>query len=190
MHGTGSIYCASIRSEMLPVKLTLVLTFLLIGGIAALRRYQRNTQMENAGKDISKHLETGIIEVASLGQELDMLIRRKKVSATENLAPRIIEAVSAQLPEKFKLLQKKAGNADDGVIIANAIIPDIEITRNGTREVMITYPCWLYVKALPEEACIDFRSTVPQNKDHQYLLEDLADHAMTMALRSNPGSQL
>lgn len=174
---------------MLPLKLTLLITFLLIGGIAALRRYQRNTQMENAGKDISKHLETGNIEVASLGEELNMLIRRKKVASTENLVPRILEAVSAQLPEKFKLLQKKAGNADDGVIIAKAIIPDIEITRNGTQEVMITYPCWLYIKALPEDACIDFRSTIPQNKDHQYLLEDLADHAMAMSLSSHSGPQ-
>ncbi|NCT73777.1 MAG: hypothetical protein GXC78_04555 [Chitinophagaceae bacterium] len=173
---------------MLTIKLILAVTFLLIGGIAALRRYQRNTQMENAGKDISRHLEIGNVEVASLGEELNMLIRRKKVVSTENLVPRIIEAVSTQLPQKFKLLQKKTGNTDDGVIIAKAIIPDIEITRNGTQEVMITYPCWLYVKALPEDACIDFRSTIPQNKDHQYLLEDLADHAMAMSVSPDSGS--
>lgn len=170
---------------MLPLKLTILITVLLIGSIAALRRYQRNTLMENAGKDISKHLETGNIAVASLGEELDMLIRRKKVASTENLVPRILEAVSAQLPEKFKLLQKKTGNDNDGIIIANAIIPDIEITHNGTQEVMITYPCWLYIKALPDEACIDFRSTIPQNKDHQYALEDLADHALNITLRQN-----
>lgn len=189
MHARKEQYILRLQNtEMLPIKLTILIIFLLIGGIAALRRYQRNAQMENAGRNISKHLETGNIKVASLGEELDMLIRRKKVSSAENLVPRVIEAVSIHLPEKFKLLQKKAGNADDGIIIAKAIIPDIEITRNGTREVMITYPCWLYVKALPEEACIDFRSTIPQNKDHQYLLEDLADHAMAMAMRSNEAS--
>lgn len=167
------------------IKLTFLAIFLLIGGIAALRRYQRNTQMETAGRDISKHLETGNIEVASLGAELDMLIRRKKVPSTENMVPQIIESVSVHLPQKFKLLQKKMGDAGDGIIIANAIIPDIEVTRNGTEEVMITYPCWLYIKVFPEEVSIDFRSVIPQNKDHQYALEDLADHAMSMAMRAN-----
>lgn len=166
------------------IKLTLIIIFLVIGGIAALRRQQRNRQLETAASDVSKQLDAGNMDVASLGAELDMLIRRKKATTAAGMTPLIIAEIAKELPDKFNILQTKTGNDDDGVIIANATVIDIDLTRNGSREVEVIYPCWLYIKANAAENYIDFRSMIPQNKDHQYVLEDLADHAMAMAIRA------
>jgi hypothetical protein len=163
-------------------------TFLLIAGIAALRRYLHNEKMKSAGNELAQHLDAGNMDVETLSTELSMTIRRKRVTDDSIKASNIAKAVSTDLDSKFSILNTREGNNNDAVIIANARVTNIEGSYNGTRDIEVIYPCWLYITPVVEDSTIEFRSMIPHDKDHQFILEDLADHAFLMATKMEVNS--
>lgn len=157
--------------------------FLLIGAIAAARRYWYKQKLETAVTDVAQQLDAGNLDMNTIAQELHACIRRKSYQEIAGLASRAVSVIHHNLPKKFSIAHTRVGHDADAVILAQAKVKEIAATYGGTREYEQVYPCWLYIKELPEENMIEFRSSVPHNKEHQYLLEDLADHAFQEAIR-------
>jgi hypothetical protein len=105
-----------------------------------------------------------------------MIIRSKPVPAT--LEPfafnQSIDKINGQkLLGKFTLHHIERNGGNGTIVIAEAIVKDIIPSSNGNEEVDVVYPCWIYIDRT--ETQLEFRSSFPLDKEHQYLLEDLSD---------------
>jgi len=169
------------------LKLVLFVVFGIGGGIYALNRQYRNYKAVSAGKNTARQLHEGRIDVATIAEGLEMPVRRKHVDDPQKLAglrTKIAASIAVGLPKKFIIRRIENGLSNDMLVIADGIVKDIMPTRYGTKEVDKTHACWLYIKVNLAENMVDFTSVFPDDKDHQYLLEDLADHIFTSVIRN------
>ena len=88
--------------------------------------------------------------------------------------------------EKFSVLDVKSNNNDEFIIISNAKVIDLLPGRYGNQEIEKYYPCWMYVHHKIVENQSVFRSTFPEDKEHQYLLEDFADELYKQINQNRP----
>ncbi|MET0391592.1 MAG: hypothetical protein ABW019_00570 [Chitinophagaceae bacterium] len=141
-----------------------------------------NASARNVTKKTVDQLKKGRLDFTALADSLEMMIRSKPVDALFNpvsFNQELDKLVSARLSGKFTVIHVARDQANNSIVIAEAEIDDIIAGAGGNREVKAVYPCWIYIRINPGEQKIDFTSSFPQNKDHQYLLEDLSDELYT-----------
>jgi hypothetical protein len=136
---------------------------------SASRRAQQSTRVR-AG-----HLAQGNFE--NLVDELDLPVRQKPAAgfSVEILEASLKELREKQLTDKFRLLDLRRGSDSDLIVLADGKTSELVPTRHGNELVDRFYSCCIYVHPLPEEDKVSFRSAFPDDKEHQYLLEDFAD---------------
>lgn len=146
-------------------------------GIMWLRQAAANSKAQNASRSLQKDLKKGSIDFDSLAGSLGMMIRSKPMPPGFDIISfnqQLEKLATAKLLEKITIKQvERKGN--NSIVIAEAVIKDILPQYSSNREVDIVYPCWICIKMNEAEQRINFTATMPQDKDHQYLLEDLAD---------------
>jgi hypothetical protein len=152
------------------------LALLLIGGIAWLRIRWAVSRNRDTSAKLVKDLKSGTINFESLADSLGMSIRNTPIPANRQLSPLSVAAerwTGRKLRDKFMVQHTHIEMETKAVIIGEASCTDIN-TATG-KEMKITYPCWLRMDIDPVAGFARFFSSMPENKDHQYLLEDLSD---------------
>jgi hypothetical protein len=158
----------------------LLFVALLGAGYAAVQARRRNEKVDASGAGAADLLKSGSASIEEIANGLGMLIRRKKVTDVALLSSYIqkLDAAIAvsPLPSKFSLREKKVGAFNDMLIVATGQIQDFVHTYGGTKEITHKHNCWFHVVVTPQEQQVDYFSAMPDDKDHQYMLEDLADY--------------
>ena len=152
--------------------------FLLIGGFTWLFQKSRNRRNAGSSKKVIKGLKSGQFSVSSFSESLGMNIRSKSLTGEMNplnIGQRISSISGKKLLEKFDILHAQADERHRVVVIAEATIKDTIPLYTRDKEVAVLYPCWIYIELMQDENKISFRSSMPSDKDHQFLLEDLSD---------------
>jgi len=147
------------------------------GGIMWLRIKYFNSSSKRSSKRAIKYLQEGKVDVAGMIETLNMMIRSKPIAAGFNLSDfhqRLSLLTHKKLSSKITI-QFVESRGTDTIIIAQAEVKDIVPGYYGTNDVKVVYPCWIHISINTDEQKMDFRSTFPQDKEHQYLLEDMAD---------------
>lgn len=147
------------------------------GGIMWLRIKYFNSSSRRSSKRAIKDLQEGKVDFAGMMETLSMMIRSKPVAAGFNLADfhqRLNLLTHKKLLGKITI-QFVESKGPDTIVIGQAEVKDIVPGYYGTNDVKVVYPCWIHISVNTDEQRMDFRSTFPQDKEHQYLLEDMAD---------------
>ncbi|RYZ22688.1 MAG: hypothetical protein EOO16_07955 [Chitinophagaceae bacterium] len=149
------------------------------------RKASRNAQ--NTTRAHARKLAGGNFE--AVAAELDMQVRQKS-SATfsvELLYGRLKALKGKAIAEKFHLADLRRGDNGDLLLLADGKTTELVPGRGGNELIDRFYSCCLYVHADADENIVRFRSSFPDDKEHQYLLEDLSDHLFDMG-REEPGT--
>lgn len=147
-------------------------------GIIWLRHKAANASAQNATRKTVDNLKKGKLDFTTLADSLGMTIRSKPIDPAFNpftFNQRLDKLITAKLSDRFTVIHIERNQANNSIVIAEAMIDDIIAGSGGNKNVKVVYPCWMYIKINPAEEKIDFTSSFPQDKDHQYLLEDLSD---------------
>jgi hypothetical protein len=154
------------------------LVFLAAAGFTWLRQYWANNKNANTSKNLIDGLKSRKYAIADLSETLGMNIRVKPLdpgSDPESMKRRIATLPGKKLLDKFQIQYADADQEARAVVIAEAIIKDIVPLYDSNKEVDVLYPCWIYIECITGENQVYFKSSMPSDKDHQFLLEDFAD---------------
>lgn len=150
---------------------------MLFAGIALLRQKWANSRNSGASRKLVDGLKSGQYEVSSFAETLGMNVR-EKVLPPGSGAPQL-QALPAlggkKFREKFNIIHAATDASGRALVIAEAKVTDIIPLYNRDKEVELLYPCWMFLETDTERERIFFRSSMPSDKDHQFMLEDLAD---------------
>ncbi|RYD93075.1 MAG: hypothetical protein EOP50_11705 [Sphingobacteriales bacterium] len=143
----------------------------------ASRRAQNDTRRR------AKQLLEGSFD--TLASELDLPVRRKGAAgfAAERLEAALTGKQPGTLGEKFHFLDLRKGPEGALLVLTDGKTTELVPTRSGTELVDRFYSCCLYMHT--EGELVVFRSSFPDDKEHQYLLEDLADTLYALGLEKN-----
>jgi hypothetical protein len=156
-------------------KLIALISSILIGSYWISAIY-RNWTSKKASKKLVDQLSIGNFNVVR--DYLDMIIREKRCLGTFDaldFSKKIMAWKGKTVLEKFSVLDVKTNNNEQLIIISNAKVIDLLPGRYENREIEKFYSCWIHVYHDIAANRLVFRSTFPEDKEHQYLLEDLAD---------------
>lgn len=159
------------------IKLSIAIVVLLAAAAVWLRAQWARSRNNNAANEIIGNLQSGKYEISSYAEALGILILSSSLQPGFDPASvkRGLRALSGKkIKEVFTIQYADMDEEGRGIVIAEARSKDIVAGYGGNREVEIHFPCWLYIHPGSGNETIDFRSTFPENKEHHYLLEDLA----------------
>ena len=158
------------------IKLAIAAVVLIAGGVAWLRmQWAVEKNKKTAGKIIDG-LKNGTYDAGSFEESLGMTIRKKQLTEDFDqrlFSQRISELTNNKLLDKFKIDYAVVESNGRGIVIAEAAIKDV--LSAGSKEVTVTYPCWLYLQLDNDNQEMYFKSSMPDGKDHHHLLEDISD---------------
>lgn len=160
------------------IKIITLLILVSTGTVAWLRIKWANSKNTNTSKKLIEGLQSGRFTIRSMKESLGMMIRTKPLPAIPEgfqyrQQPRTL--INQRLTGKFKILFADAEPGGHGVVIAEAIFKDTIHATDINTNADIVYPCWIYIEPDIAGGQIYFRSSMPADKDHQYLLEDFSD---------------
>lgn len=157
----------------------IALIIVLSGSVAVwLRVKWANSKNKNTGKKLIEGLRSGRYTVRSMGETLGMTIRTKDIPLMpEGFQYRTKPAslTGQKLGGKFRIFYADSDREGNGVVIGESVFKDALNLSEINTEVDIVYPCWIYIEPDTENNKVYFRSSMPADKDHQYLLEDISD---------------
>lgn len=158
------------------MKIIIAVLFLLIAGIGWLMQQRRNSKNAGTSRSMIDGLKSGHYAVSSFSETLGMNIRNFPLAPDTDPAAagrKLAGLTGNKLLDKFNVLHAQA-DQQAAVVIAEAVIKDFVQGYNNQKEIDLLYPCWIYID-IAAEGQVNFRSSMPTDKDHQFLLEDLAD---------------
>jgi hypothetical protein len=151
---------------------------LLIGAIITWLRMQwaigKNKREANK---IVEQLKNGNYTPEMLEESLGFLVKSKPMPAGADIAAfqrNLSQLTNGKLRGKFKVQYAEMNQQQKGIVIAEGVVKD-HISVGSNKEVDVTYPCWLYLEVTPHPEEVRFKSSMPDGKDHHYLLEDISD---------------
>lgn len=165
------------KCKWIRMKILIAIVFLLIAGISWLMQQRRNSKNAGTSRSMIDGLKSGHYGVTSFAETLSMNVRSFPLAMDTDPASagrKLAGFTGNKLLEKFNVLHAQA-DQQAAVVIAEAVIKDFVQGYNNQKEIDLLYPCWMYVDARSDEGQVYFRSSMPTDKDHQFLLEDLAD---------------
>lgn len=157
----------------------LVITILLLcgGAVMWLRMQWAIDKNKRAANKIVNGLKDGTYSVESFEESLAMTIRTKKLPATIDITAfqRHLEALTGtKLREKFTVQYATMNGNHKGIVIAKGVVKDL-FSAASDKQIDVTYPCWIYIETDKQHEELYFKSSMPDGKDHHYLLEDISD---------------
>lgn len=158
------------------MKSVIIIIGLLVAAVAWLRMQWAVGRNKRVAGKIVDRLKDGTYAPESLAESLPMLIRTRPLPENANLQvvrQNMAGLTNNRLRDKFKVQYATMNPDNKGVVIAEGVVRDQ--LSGGTAEVDVTYPCWLYIEITEPGNEIRFRSSMPDGKDHHYLLEDISD---------------
>jgi hypothetical protein len=159
------------------IKIIIGAVILGAAGIGWLRMQWAVSKNKKVAGSIIDGLKSGSFTVESFEESLGMLIRSKQITngfSASSFKENAEKLANKKLREKF-IVQYATMNPDyKGVVIAEAVVKGL-FASDSNKEIDITYPCWIYIEINLEQHDVKFRSSMPESKDHHYLLEDIAD---------------
>lgn len=167
------------------MKILIALVFLLIAGISWLLQQRRNRKNAGTSRSLVDGLKSGRYSVASFADTLGMHIRSHPLAPETDPAAagrKLAMLNGKKILDKFSILHTQA-DRQAAVVIAEAVIRDFVQGYTNKKEIDLLYPCWIYIDTRAEDGGVCFRSSMPSDKDHQFLLEDLADEIYTRCYR-------
>lgn len=146
-------------------------------GIMILRRKNHNASHRKSTHRLARHLDASE-NFESLAASLDVVVRNKNIPA--DFDPRNLDRVkqlnfTGDTAQKFSIASARSNGKGEAAVIASGKGKDIIPTRHGVKEVDRIFPCPLYISCKPEEGSMRFYSMFPEDKEHQFFLEDLCD---------------
>jgi hypothetical protein len=159
-------------------KVIVLLVAVSTGAVAWARIKWANSKNTNTSKKLIEGLRSGNFTIRSMQESLGMLIRTKPLPEMPGefqyrQHPRVL--INQRFAGKFRIFYADAEPGGHGIVIAEAIFKDTIHATNINTDVNILYPCWIYIEPAVGEKQLYFRSSMPADKDHQYLLEDFSD---------------
>lgn len=159
-------------------KVIVLLVMVSTGAVAWIRIKLANSKNTHTSKKLIEGLRSGHFTIRSMREQLGMMIRTKPLPSTPEVfsyRQHLRTLINQRLMGKFKILYADADTEGYGVVIAETIFKDTIHATDINTNVDIVYPCWIYIEPDIEGKQIYFRSSMPADKDHQYLLEDFSD---------------
>jgi hypothetical protein len=146
-------------------------------GIMILRRKNYNASHKKSTSRLAKHLDASE-SFEGIAASLDVVVRNKNISA--DFDPRNLDRVkqlnfTGETAQKYSIASARSNGKGEAVVIANGKGKDIIPTRHGVKEVDRIFACPLYITCNPEQGRMQFYSMFPEDKEHQFFLEDLCD---------------
>ena len=155
------------------------IVFLAGAGIMWLRQLWANSKNKSISRDLASGLKNGAISFSSMSDTLDMMVRTKKINVETPLDLQKICALDDRSILLGKFTVSHVSMRDDQnacIVIAQAKISDTIPLYETNKEVDLIYPCWLYIEMDASNHLIYFKSQMPHDKEHGYLLQDLSDY--------------
>jgi hypothetical protein len=157
------------------------------GGYMWLRRKRYNASHNKSIKRLAKHLDASE-SFESLSASLDVAVRNKPLPVDFDLRKmdRVKQvSFTGEAEKKFQLVSTRSNGKGDAVVIANGKGKDLLPTRYGVKEIDRVFPCPLFISCNREEGRMVFYSMFPEDKEHQFFLEDLSDHLFEIVNRES-----
>lgn len=167
------------------IKITIVILTLLIGGIAWLRMQWAVDKNKRMAAKIIDGLKNGTYTPEALEESLGMLVRNRPLpdgTDIHSFQRNLSALTNGKLRGNFKVQYAEMNPQLKGVVIAEGVVKD-QLAAGSNKEVNVTYPCWLYIEVASQQQEILFKSSMPDGKDHHYLLEDIADAIYERCIR-------
>jgi hypothetical protein len=150
-------------------------------GFMLLRRKNYNASHKRSTSQLAKNLDTSA-SFESLAASLDVVVRNK--SLPESFDIHHLQRLNhlkfnGDSANKFSVISARSNAKGEAVVIANGKGKDIIPTRHGVKEVDRIFACPLYITCQVDEGRMVFYSMFPEDKEHQFFLEDLCDEIYT-----------
>jgi hypothetical protein len=130
-----------------------------------------------SSNDLRSGIRNGEVDFDSVAGSLDMIIRSKTLPPGFNkskLEQVMLEINGSWVSKMFSVHNVEKNSNGDHIVIAET---SQQIPGNVNEEYLhASYPCLLLVSIDDQAHQLIFYSSLPENKDHQHLLEDLADY--------------
>ena len=146
-------------------------------GVAWLRMQWAVDKNKRAAGKIIEGLKSGTLSVESFEESLGMNIKSRQLPAEVSVAAfqeKLIALTNIKLCEKFKIQYVAFDQNNNGIVIAEGKVKDT-LSAASNSQVDVTYPCWIYIELPASQQEVYFKSSMPDGKDHHYLLEDISD---------------
>lgn len=159
------------------IKLTIALIVLIGAGIAWLRMQWAVGQNKKESDRLINGLKDGSFTVDSFDESLGFVIQSKALPEGMDKATffnKLPALTNTRMKNRFPVQYATTDQHSKAIVFGNGGVKDTLSASSG-KQVEVTYPCWVSVAAVPSSEEIIFKSTMPDGKDHQYLLQDFAN---------------
>jgi len=168
------------------LKIIFLVVFVIGGGIMRLNRRRGNSVAKSCSKKLADLANKGPIDFDRLYNTFDILIRKKTFEAglnTQDFYTKISEInKSKNFSDKYILKSVARSLNNEYLIIADGKSNDLIPTRGGNKMVERFYAASLLIKVKETENEIEFYSTFPEDKEHEYILKNLSDTIFSLLI--------
>lgn len=168
------------------LKIIFLVVFVIGGGIMRLNRKRRNLQTQVNSKKLADRANKGPIDFDSLYNTFDILIRKKSFAkgiSTKDFYTKISDINKLKdFSDKYILRSVVKSLNNEYLIIADGKSTDLQPTRGGNKLIERLYAASLLIKIKELENEIEFYSTFPEDKEHEYILKNLSDSIFALLL--------
>jgi hypothetical protein len=168
------------------IKLTIGIVILLAAGATWARANWGKSKNRQTVNTIIADLKSGKFVIESYADSLNAMIYSKAYTGEFNL-PAVKNYLNSlrnkKILNKFIVHYADINSNHNSIVLSEVVVKEYVGLPDNERKIDIYYPCWLYIHFDEDKKELSFKSTFPENKEHQYLLEDLSSEIYNQCLK-------